>query len=879
MFEAGGPNAGEIARFLAALTNDGFNIGVREALRIHQLSGILNERNLTPSRSQQRAMFSALIAHDSAEQRRVAELFDATFSGPEPAPPLLPAAPAAPTTPAAPESPKRLGRFLAAIAAIAGIGLFFYLYLSRPRPIEAVEAPIDRPAEPGAAVPAKLPMPDRSEWTTDRLLSDLVRLIDGKALPVLPTLDETHRAGWPPEEATGGMQLPLPALVQRLRLPPDWPINLNDKATLQRIRSAFADFGIPARLPHAQPNAALDALIAGLSSALEKSKSGADFVGLSRLARVSKARELLQPAGRPRDDLDDDVIDRALAVTLGPPRVVSNLFSDATWAPQPTRALVTAPAWLRPAATAAPLLIAAVWFLNLAGRRRNRITLATKKNPPLDNRLVLEAPSDIRLNRIDKAYLMRVAASLNVRQTVAARAIDPELTVKASIAAGGLFTPVAGRLTVTPAYLLFVEAKCAGDQEARRLETLYLRLVDAGVNVKRLFYFDSPAFLHEEFNKNPWAIEDVAASYEDRRLIILGEGRGFLTPPNNAPQPWTTILEVWPQRAMLTPRPLKEWSEQEFAIANALGLPLGRATIEGLFALADLLGLDEGRDRPLFKPYGFSGGFDLKPVPALIRSQPYYWLSENDPGEPDARRLDNVLHYYLDSEGLLWLQALAVYPALHWGLTLYLGRELGVYEEPRLAALTRLPWLRESHMPLWLRRRFIASLTDDVRTKTIAAIHRLMAAQDISAGTRLAQLRADPMRLPSLRGRDPSRDSLFLETLAKEGDFPAPSWLRPDLRSWFAALSWRELGVAIAACGYAAAAWWLVPAGTALGPGGLAPLTALVLLSVLGWAGLYWYSNRLSVMASIACWRRKGETWIGRASSWIDPLLPSGQKK
>lgn len=222
---------------------------------------------------------------------------------------------------------------------------------------------------------------------------------------------------------------------------------------------------------------------------------------------------------------------------------------------------------------------------------------------------------------------------------------------------------------------------------------------------------------------------------------------------------------------MLTPRTLKEWSEQEFAIANALGLPLGRATIEGLFALADLLGLDEGRDRPLFKAYGFSGGFDLKPVPALIRSQPYYWLSENDPGEKDAKRLDNVLQYYLDGEGLLWLKALAVYPALQWGLTLYLGRELGVYEEPRLAALTRLPWLREGHMPLWLRRRFIASLTDDIRTQTIAAIHRLMATQEIPPGTRLAKLRADPMRLPSLRGRDPSRDSLFLETLGAMLEF------------------------------------------------------------------------------------------------------------
>src|SRR5262249_50873722 len=127
-------------------------------------------------------------------------------------------------------------------------------------------------------------------------------------------------------------------------------------------------------------------------------------------------------------------------------------------------------------------------------------------------------------------------------------------------------------------------------------------------------------------------------------------------PLTHAPQPWAGILFIWPQRAMLTPRPLAEWGRQEVAIADRLGLPLGRATIEGLFALAELLGLDESRDRPLFRAYGFTGGFDIKALPGLIRSQTHYWLSEHHPGKADAERLDSVLKYYLDSEGVLWLK-------------------------------------------------------------------------------------------------------------------------------------------------------------------------------------------------------------------------------
>jgi hypothetical protein len=459
--------------------------------------------------------------------------------------------------------------------------------------------------------------------------------------------------------------------------------------------------------------------------------------------------------------------------------------------------------------------------------------------------------------RITIGNKLRVATSLNVRQTFAVLTVDPARTVAASIAAGGLFTPVRGRITSMPAYLLFVEAKCASDLEARRLEMLHLRLADAGVNVKRFFYFDSPAWLYEDFGGNPRPIEDVAAFYEDRRLIILGEGRGFLMPLSNTLQPWTQVLSMWPQRAMLTPRSLKEWGHQEFAIANRLGLPLGRATVEGLFALAELLGLDESRDRPLFRAYGFTGGFDLKPLPALIRSQSYYWLSENDPGPADAKRLDSVLRYYLDGEGLLWLKALAVYPALQWDLTIYLGRELAIYEEPRLAALTLLPWLREGHMPQWLRRRFIASLPDDIRVRTIAAIHRLMAADETpQKGRRTLLSPADPMRRPSLRGREPSRDGLFIETLANEGDFPAPAWMKPSLRKWFATLSWNDLGVAAAAGLYAAAACWLAPtpADGALGPGAFMPLTMLALMPVLGWLGLAWFEDRVQISASLASW-------------------------
>ncbi len=852
--------AQEIERFLGALALDGFCIGVRDALSVHLLLRILSEQNVSLKSSDSRAMFTALIARDQAEQQRVAELYDRSIREAKTttdAPQKTRSGPVA-----MPQDANVFGRLLAGIAALAFVVMFS---LSLPKPADAPPTtPNRKTSDTGHDVPVTTAPATTapSERTTNALYVDLNRLMRENKAPAAPTLRELQKAGWPPKEVTGGVQLSLPALVQRLQMPPDWPIKLDAEDVRRKIMSAFADFGIAAQMPSVVLESGDTGLLSAVASDIASSRSlsgtrAEDYVGLSLEQRVAKVRNLALNNGMSaRENVSDDLIDRALAVESRELRFEGRAFADASWRPRPA-VVAVAPGWLRPVATAAPFMFAAVWFLGLAGRRRGRIIRQSGSHSPLEHSLVVEAPDDIRVNRTDKAYLTRVAGSLNVRQTKAALAFDSDRTVTASIAAGGLFTPVRGRVTSTPAYLLFIEAKGAGDQEARRLEMLHRRLADAGVNTKRFFYFDSPAWLHEEFGDDPRPIEEIAARYEDRRLIVLGEGRGFLTPLTNTPQPWVRVLAVWPQRAMLTPRPLQEWAAQEFAIAGALDLPLGRATIEGLFALAELLGLDDGRDRPLFRAYAFTGGFDLKPLPALVRSRPYYWLSENDPGEGDAKRLDNVLRYYLDAEGLLWLKALAVYPALEWGLTLYLGRELGFFEEPRLAALTLLPWLRESHMPLWLRQRFIAALPDDIRVATIAAIHRLMKAEGTPRAAQLALLRHNPMRRPSLRGREPARDRLFLKTLANEGNFPAPSWMRPSLKSWFATLTFRELGVAVTACVYSAAAYWLTPspADGALGPGAFMPLFMLVVIPGIGWLGLALFDRGLRSYR-IAGWRR-----------------------
>lgn len=96
--------------------------------------------------------------------------------------------------------------------------------------------------------------------------------------------------------------------------------------------------------------------------------------------------------------------------------------------------------------------------------------------------------------------------------------------------------------------------------------------------------------------------------------------------------------------------------------------------------------------------------------------------------------------------GYQWLAACAVYPRLHWHLTVYLGAELAkarhlpLPNEGAFLALARLSWFRKGRMPDAMRLRLLADLIPDNRETVREAIKRLFhgamgAAADSADGT------------------------------------------------------------------------------------------------------------------------------------------------
>lgn len=873
------PQAAEILdEFLDRLEAGPLRIGIRQRLSAHRLLATLILRGAGPEdQAYARDMFTSLLATSPDEQQAIAAAFERDCAGllavrRQEAPTADPAAPSR-LPPQVVQPPKvkeqltNVARYriagatlILALCAVVGFMVFNPGPVPKPGPIIDETTIIGGGGGGGGGGSGGGTTPVEGAWTGGQLLKDLLR----RNPPELPTLREIWRTGWPPRAAVGERHFSLAELVRRTGFDPDVPLEMNENAVKIALVQGMGEFIVPPQgfLVNFEGPQVPD-LILALREEIKDESRRAKLLALvsesraTRIAAIKAGIDQSVPEAVP----PDDAMDRALAVAVANETLPADAFADADWQPGLPSAAHTPPRWLRWALAAIPLLIFAVWLWNWRDTRAEQYRRFFVRKRPLDHSLVVSAPSQILSARTDRPYIKGIAHGLGARQTVGTIAIDPERTVDRMAKRGGFFDPVPGRVTATPAYLFFIEARSPLDLEGRRLDLLCQRLASAGLDTKRYFYTQTPAVLYQSFGGPPLPLEEVAARDDDRRLIIMGEGGGFISPATLKPEPWTSTLDVWSERAMLSSKPVGSWGPEDRAIARDLGLSLGRATIEGLTALPELLGLDSEADRPQMRAYGFAGGQDLKPLPSPLRSDPYRWLASAPPAENRDDwwpALEYRLSLYLDPAGLDWLKALAVYPVLNWDLALYLGRGLRdatgqeFYAEPRLAALTRLPWLREGRMPEWLRDAMIASLDPALRKQVIELIAGIVAPE--KGADRSVEVLREQNRLASDLGRNPQEDSLFLDTFMEGAESRAIEL--PQSVHW--ELRFRVVKPFTAAVLLAVAAWWLTPdaASGVLRVGGYLPVAILFILAGLGWL-------------AVSGWPRKARDAISAYLEWL----------
>jgi hypothetical protein len=521
--------------------------------------------------------------------------------------------------------------------------------------------------------------------------------------------------------------------------------------------------------------------------------AGVDPLGTDSRAMISLLQRYLPKAAGERFTLDESSLGflvEALATRQYPGRTASagelskaidssafKLIAAATAAPvesiapPPSETIRISPL-MAGLLLACPALVLAWWLWGRRARLKDYLRRRTPERPPLIHELIVHA-ADIAYQQ---TALTRAALRLGRSRDGSSRIINPEATANATAAAAGFPRIVFAPARSSPEYLALISTRGPQDHVGRQLDQLAQNLAAQNLALVRYFMAHDANLCFDPAGTRFLTIEQLARIYPDHRLIFFGTGDQLLNPGTFAVWPWAQEFVSWQRRAILTPKPLKEWGAPEAELARLFDGPPLQANTDGLLRMAELFERQDPAGGEHFEVAG-------NPQRWSWTAMPRRWLIPLPPDRHVFEQLESELARYfsdqvgnLDEDAFLWFASCAIYPALRWDLTVYLGLKLTsprahfavpLYSEERALRLAVLPWFRDGFMPDWLRRRLIDRLPKQTRNQAAALLRDILdraiksETQETDAlRLRIAQDRPDPV------AAEPERDEVFLDALA-----------------------------------------------------------------------------------------------------------------
>jgi formylglycine-generating enzyme required for sulfatase activity len=288
----------------------------------------------------------------------------------------------------------------------------------------------------------------------------------------------------------------------------------------------------------------------------------------------------------------------------------------------------------------------------------------------------------------------RTLARLRSREASDLRALDWPATLRATIAQAGMPALRYRARTRPVEYLLLVERFGADDHRALLFDRLFQNLRRQDVLIERYFHDGDPRRCYNERYPDGIPLREVRYRHAHARLLFMGNGYRLLSPETGLPADWAeNALPGWNTRLLLTPLARPRWGLREFQLKNLfLLLP---ADWEALRYAAEYPQPDQN--------------LRYAELPDYVRE-----AAERPQGPLEPPYLPD-LRAQLPEHLLLWTAACAVWPALHFDLTLQLGRLLGddnhnLLRYDYLAHLAALPWFANGYIPKDARRELLEYL-------------------------------------------------------------------------------------------------------------------------------------------------------------------------
>jgi|GEM_PF-904250 len=299
-------------------------------------------------------------------------------------------------------------------------------------------------------------------------------------------------------------------------------------------------------------------------------------------------------------------------------------------------------------------LLFALWRW-LEWRRRKLIAeLDRPDKPPYIWNIRIEGSDDIVLG---DAYQHALQVMRRRTATDTLR-LDVAHTIRATAEKGGMPAFRFRAQTQPVDYLLLLDRQNANNHRAQLFDAVFRALQAQELHIERFFYDSDIRVGFNEQHPEGLRLGDISQHYGQARLIVVGTGLQILSPLSGRLDDWTEVFKNWKDRALLTPRPESEWGRAERRLSELFTLL--PASLQSLgFWVEELehgedARFERWRERVQDAPAALFQPDDEQPMPMLLLQFP--------------------------REVVRWVAACAIYPNLHWDLTLWMGKKSSEFE-------------------------------------------------------------------------------------------------------------------------------------------------------------------------------------------------------
>ena len=322
-------------------------------------------------------------------------------------------------------------------------------------------------------------------------------------------------------------------------------------------------------------------------------------------------------------------------------------------------------------------LLTAIWMYR-SSKRQKLVAEAQKiDRPPYVHTIRLEGIDSINLGREFNLLLNKIRQ----RTTDEARLLNIPKSINATIHKAGMATFLYKQRTKPPEYLLLINQQHTQNHRARFFDYVFKTFKSSDVLIERFFFDGDPRVCYNaEFPKGI-RLQELQNKYRGSRLILLSNGNALLNKFSGKPVDWHDLILSWKTRVLFSPKATAEWGKKERRLGKILTvLPMSLKSLH--FWLEQL----ENAEDAVFGHW-----------PEVVQDAPKNSIKIDG-------SLISCLEKHYDEQMLLWIASCAIYPTLHWDLTLFLGQQLSQPSEPlleakKILALAQLPWFVEGKIP------------------------------------------------------------------------------------------------------------------------------------------------------------------------------------